>query len=274
MLRLIAAMSGLLWLVIQPARAEILWHWEDRFSEAERARLTQWISETVTSVEGLVAPYPFDVHITFYRAEPNGSPVPWANTVRSRRQGVNFHVDPDAGVEALFEDWTAAHELSHLLIPWVGRGNAWFAEGFASYMQYQVMHAMHVIDDAQMMERYRSKIEQAQRQYDLHDLPFVDAAGELVARRQYPTMYWGGALYFLRVDQRLQQSGSSLLEVLRRFVECCRTRTRGFEGLLAELDRIAEVPLFSEQLAIMRTRSGFPDDSGIWPEDRDAGALR
>ena len=267
MLRLIGAVCGWLWLAAQPARAEILWHWEGRFSEAEKTQLTQWISQTVAGVESLVAPYPFDIHITFYRAESDASPVPWANTVRSRRQGVNFHVDPERGIEALFEDWTAAHELSHLLLPWVGRSNAWFAEGFASYMQYQVMHAMRVIDDAQMIERYRSKIDQAQRQYDLHELPFVDAAGELVARREYPTMYWGGALYFLRTDQLLQQRGSSLLEVLRRFVECCRVRTRGFDGLLAELDRIAGAPLFSEQLAIMRTRAGFPDDSGVWPDD-------
>jgi hypothetical protein len=33
------------------------------------------------------------------------------------------------------------------------------------------------------------------------------------------------------------------------------------------LDGIAGAPLFSEQLAIMRTRTGFPDDSGVWPDD-------
>jgi hypothetical protein len=65
----------------------------------------------------------------------------------------------------------------------------------------------------------------------------------------------------------LQQRGSSLLEVLRRFVECCRVQTRGFDALLHELDGIAGAPLFSEQLAIMRTRTGFPDDSGVWPDD-------
>lgn len=264
--KLISVLLAVLLAAIRPAAAEIIWHWEDRFSEPERARLTRWITDTAADVEKLVAPYPFDVHISFYRAERGDSPVPWASTVRSRRQGVNFHVNPDRSLDEFFADWTAPHELSHLLIPWVGRSNAWFTEGFASYMQYQVMHAMRIIDDEQMMQRYRTKIGQAQQRYDLHDIPFVDAAPELVARRQYPTMYWGGALYFLRVDHQLQQRGSSLLEVLRRFVECCRADTRGFDGVVEALDRIAGEPLFSDQLAVMSSRAGFPDDSGIWPE--------
>ena len=264
--RLVSVLFAALLILIRPAAAEIVWHWEDRFSDAERARLTRWLAATVAGVEKLVAPYPFDVHITFYRSERDDSPVPWASTVRSRRQGVNLHVDPHRTLEEFLADWTAPHELSHLLIPPVGRSNAWFAEGFASYMQYRVMHAMRIVDDEQMMERYRAKIGEAQQRYDLHDMPFVDAAGELVARREFPTMYWGGALYFLQVDHRLQQRGSSLLEVLQRFVACCRVETRGLEDLVEELDRIAGEPVFSERLAVMRTRTGFPDDSGIWPE--------
>lgn len=264
--RLIGISCCLLWLVVRPVQAELVWHWQGRFDEEERGRLTQWVGETVAGIETLVAPYPFDVHITFYRSEPGDSPVPWANTVRSRRQGVNFHVDAERTLEEFFADWTASHELSHLLIPPVGRSNAWFAEGFASYMQYQVMRAMRIIDDEQMRDRYSAKIGKARQAYDLHHMPFVDAAGELVARREYPTMYWGGALYFMQVDRLLQHRGSSLLEVLREFVACCRLETRGFNALLRQLDRIAGEPLFSERLSVMRTRPGFPDDPGVRPE--------
>jgi hypothetical protein len=264
--RLIAIACSLLWLVAPPVQAGIVWHWEDRFNEEERARLSRWITETVDGIETLVAPYPFDIHVAFYRSEPGDSPVPWAHTVRSRRQGVNFHVDADRALDEFLADWTASHELSHLLIPAIGRSNAWFAEGFASYMQYQVMRAMRVVDDEQMLEQYRTKIGKAQQEYDLHDLPFAEAAGELVARREYPTMYWGGALYFMQVDRLLQRRGSSLLQVLREFVECCRSETRGLDGLVRELDRIAGEPLFSERLSVMRTRPGFPEDAGTWPE--------
>lgn len=257
--RLVPALLGITWLAMQPARAEILWHWEDDFSDAEKAKLTDWITRTVAGVERLIAPYPFDVHVTFYRAEPADSPVPWANTVRSRRQGVNFHVDPRRTSAELLADWTAPHELSHLLIPFVGRRHAWFAEGFASYMQYQVMHSMGIVDDARVRQRYRGKIDEARRRYDLPHTPFTEAAGSLAARREYPTMYWGGAAYFLQVDERLRQRRSSVPDVVRQFVDCCRTESWRFDALVAELDRIAGEPVFSEQLELLRTRPGFPD---------------
>ena len=246
------------------AQADLVWHWEDRFNAAEKKKLTEWITETAAGVEELAAPYPFDVHIHFYRTS-SSKPVTWANTIRSRRQGVNFHVNPRFSAEELLADWTASHELSHLLIPYLGRRHSWFAEGFASYMQYQVMHTLGVITPEQMQARYRERIDRAERRYDMRDMPFVEAAPTLRARRQYPTMYWGGAVYFLRVDQELRERGHSVPAVIREFVKCCRTRTRGLEALVAELDRLSGGSTFEEQLELMRTEAGFPDDSEVWP---------
>lgn len=257
--------AALLFFAFHPAaNAEIVWHWKGSFSASEKARLQQWITETAAGVERAVAPFPFDVHINFYRAGRGSSPVPWANTIRSRRQGVNFHVNPEHSLAAFRRDWTASHELSHLLVPYVGRRHAWFAEGFASFMQYQVMQELEVVDAEEAHRRYRARISRAKRHYDLHDLPFVDAADTLAARRQYPTMYWGGAIYFLQMDRQLRSRGSSMLGVLRQFVHCCRLRSHGLHGLIAELDRIAQEPVFSRRLDAWRVQPGFPDDSIIW----------
>lgn len=269
-LAVVPALLAMLWVTIQPAQAEIVWHWEDRFSAAEKVKLTNWITKTSAAIEHLVAPFPFDIHINFYRAKRGNSPVPWANTVRSRRQGVNFHVNPEHELQAFFEDWTAPHELSHLLIPYVGRSNSWFAEGFASYMQYQVMRAMHILDYEDMQVRYRERIERAEGEYDLHHLPFTQAAGCLAARGQYPTMYWGAAVYFLQVDRALQKRGNAMLPVLRQFMDCCRLATQGFDNLVDALDRLASEPVFSEQLDVMKTRPGFPAYRGTWPEESAA----
>lgn len=252
-----------LWLTTHPAQADIVWHWKDRFSTAEKAKLTEWITRTVAGIEDFMGPYPFDIHVNFYRARRGDSPVPWASTVRSRRQGINFHVNPEHSLAAFFSDWTAPHELSHLLIPYVGRSNSWFAEGFASYMQYQVMHAMRTIDDDEMRARYRAKIDRAKRDFDLHDLPFAEAADHLKARRQYSTMYWGGAVYFLQVDRALRQREDSLLAVLRKFVNCCRFGTQSLDDLVSVLDSLASDKVFSNQLDLMRTRPGFPDHSAL-----------
>lgn len=252
-----------LWLSTHPAQADIVWHWKDRFSEAEKTKLTEWITRTVAGIEDFMAPYPFDIHVNFYRARRGDAPVPWANTVRSRRQGVNFHVNPEHSLAAFLSDWTAPHELSHLLIPYVGQSNSWFAEGFASYMQYQVMHAMQIIDADEMRARYQAKIDRAKRDFDLHDLPFAEAADRLTARRKYSTMYWGGAVYFLQVDRALRQRDDSLLAVLRRFVNCCRLGTQSLDDLVSVLDSLAPDKVFSDQLYLMQTRPGFPADSAF-----------
>ena len=248
------------------ADAELIWHWEDRFSDADKEKLTRWVTETVAGVERLVAPYPFDVHIHFHRTWSTRGPVPWANTVRSRRQGVNFNVDPRYSSGELLANWTASHELSHLLLPYLGRRHSWFAEGFASYMQYQVMLELGVITEKQAQARYQARIGRAERRYDMDDTPFVEAAPTLRARRQYPTMYWGGAVYFLRVDRELRETGQSLVEVVRDFVECCRSNTRGLNRLVAELDRLSGGTIFKEQLDLIRTEPGFPDDSEVWED--------
>lgn len=74
-------------------------------------------TDTVSALEDLIAPLPFDIDIHFYRVIDRGEPVPWANTRRGRRQGINFHVGPAFRRRAFYADWTAPHELSHLLIP-------------------------------------------------------------------------------------------------------------------------------------------------------------
>ncbi|MEW5250535.1 gluzincin family metallopeptidase [Microbulbifer sp. 2201CG32-9] len=252
------------------AKAELVWHWQDPFDAADKQKLTKWIDRTVTAVEQQVGPYPFDVHIYFYRRAGRGQPVPWANTRRGRVQGVNFYVDPSFSLQDFLRDWTAPHELSHLLIPYLGRRNAWFAEGFASFMQYQVMQQMGVLTEEQALARYRVRIEKAAREYRESTQPFALAAPKLQRRRQYPTMYWGGAVYFLQADRLLRQRDDSLQRVLARYTTCCRTQTRGLDQLVAQLDRISTSTLFSNLLRDNRSQQGFPRFQNLFPATETA----
>jgi len=47
--------------------------------------------------------------------------------------------------------------MSHLAIPYVGEKEVWFAEGFASFMQYQVMMEMGVMTKVLADRAYHSK---------------------------------------------------------------------------------------------------------------------
>jgi len=240
------------------AGAELHYQWEDEFSAAERERLEAWIDETAAAVEALAGPFPMDVRVHFHRRAGTRQPVPWANTRRYRGQGVHFHVNPEFPLQAFREDWTAPHELAHLILPYLGRRHAWFAEGFASYMQYRVMQTMGVLSAAAAERRYLDRLEHAQRGYDFAEQPFVDAAPRLRAEGRYPVMYWGGAAYFGQVDWVLARHGSSLVAVVRDYMACCRRNHAELGVLIAELDRASGTTAFADTLVRFRSTPGFP----------------
>jgi len=238
--------------------AKTIWHWQDEFNENEQKMLKAWVKQTVDGLETYSGPLPFDLHIFFHRKDGSREPVPWAHTERSRIQGVHFHVDTQYSLEAFVEDWTASHELSHLVLPYLGKDMRWFAEGFASYMQYQVMREMGTLSESELQRKLKLRIERADSNYTFPKLTFVESSPYLFAQRKYPVMYWGGSVFFLRVNQRLKQKGTSLQHTLIKFVKCCRTQKHSFDELIRTLDSISDSKIFSAQLAEFNTRKGFP----------------
>ncbi len=245
-------------------------HWQDTFTASEQKMLSGWIDETQAALVGLVGPLPMPVHVYFHRSDGASEPVPWANTERGRQQGVHLHVDPSYPLRKFRADWTAAHELSHLVIPYLGSRNAWFAEGFASYMQYQVMLRTGVLDAGVAARNYHSRLNRAQRRYNaisdrrFHKRSFVWAAPRLRERGMYPTMYWGGAAYFLRVDYELRKQpdaaiAGGLAEVLQRYLACCRTNTARVAALIQTLDEVSGTAVFGNNMRRFMHEPGFPE---------------
>ncbi len=248
-----------LFLSVGSAQANLVWHWDEPFSADERARLRVWLEETHGALERYAGPLPFPVHVHLHRRDGSEEPVPWANTWRDRRQSIYFYVDPRFPQQAFLDDWTAAHELAHLLLPYLGGDNAWFAEGFASYLQHSIMVEMGVIDREEALRRRDEKMRRATAALAVERRPLPQSMVSLRARGRYPTFYWGGAVYFERVDLRLQEQGSSLQRVLRKYVGCCRSGRRDLDELVRLLDRLGETQIFSQELVTMRETPGCPE---------------
>ena len=233
--------------------------WEDRFSQREQKRLTAWIEETTKALESLVGPFPMPIRIHFYRREGAGEPVPWAHTWRSLPQSVHFYVDPAFSLRAFRHDWTAPHEISHLILPYLGQRHAWFAEGFASFMQYPVMQAMGVLSADDARQRLQHNLARARRDYRHHRTPFARAAPKLRREGRYPTLYWGGAAYFLQVDAALARQGTDLPAVLADYLACCRRPHDRLDRLVRDLDRLSGGEAFRTGLARFQSEPGFPE---------------
>ena len=236
----------------------LVWHWHDDFSEQEALKLKRWITEADQGIRTLFGELPYEPHIHLNRLANSREPVPWANTRKYRNPAANFHVDPSYDLQAFRSDWTGAHELSHLLFPYLGSTSTWFAEGIASYLQYQIMYASGVLTWPETTARMTAGFQRGRVDLRAGTMPIPDISKQRV--RAPKRMYWGGAAYFLEVDRRLATEDLRLVDVIRRYVACCWRMHRGnARTMMAQLDRIAATSVFADTYDELMTQRGFPN---------------
>lgn len=227
---------------------KIIWEWADEFNSDEKEIIVEWLVRTTVAVEETLGEFPFELHFYIYRRNNSSEPVPWAHTERDIAQGVHFYVDPQYSLQEFLNDWTAPHEISHLTIPYLGKKNAWFAEGYASFMQYQVMHTLGIYTKKEIEEKYVSKLRMARSAYNSQE-DFVTVANDLRSEYKYPEMYWGGASFFLQLNSELkQQMQISLPQLIKDYINCCRNKDRSLNELIESLDKLTKSEICSELL--------------------------
>lgn len=225
---------------------ELVWHWEDEFTPDQKEKVQVWVDSVWNGITRYYGPYPLQVHIFMHASPGSKSAIPWARTQRKRgEQGVHFHIDPDASLDALLSDWTAAHELSHLALPFLGRDNMWFSEGFATCLQNELQVEIGAWTRDSADNYVQSKMVKIEPLYQL-DTNFVAVANRLRYQGDYWALYWGGATFFMEADRRLKAKGSSLQTVLQDFVACCRFTERDLEILIVRLDSVSGTSVFSD----------------------------
>jgi hypothetical protein len=235
----------------------IIWHWENRFEKQEVYQIKKWLNLVNSSVTKTLGKYPFKVHFYIHRSKNGNEPVPWAHTTRGEDLGVHFHVNMDYSPQEFLNDWTAAHEISHLSIPFVGKENAWFSEGYASYMQYQVMQEQGVYSKEEVVERYKMKFTKCKSSYQTQ-LPFPQAADSLKKSWNYPDMYWGGASFFWLLNDGYNKGiGQSLPEVITKYVVSKRVNESTPEQFCQSLDEFTKTKIASELWIQFQTQPAY-----------------
>lgn len=219
--------------------------WQHDFTAVEQQKLSQWLAFSRKATLDMLGPYPFEMQLYVYRRAGN-EPVPWANTWREQSQQIHFYVAPQFSKHEFITDWTAYHEMAHLALPFLGRDNAWFAEGFASYMQYQIMQHAGLIESA---ASYVAAKFAPQRKHYLQQLSMAETAAKLLSQRRFAAGYWGGAQFFVVAERLLQQQGKATLsQQIQHYQQCCRLRDNNLQQLVQSLDTLSDSELYSQLL--------------------------
>lgn len=219
-------------------------HGLSTFNEGQAKMLENWVTQGVNATRATLGIYPTPLELHLYPRKSN-QPVPWAYTRRDRKGSVHFHVDTRFGLKKFVHDWTLYHELAHMALPYLGAEYRWFSEGFASFMQYQIMAKSGVLEGT-LDERYRTKISPHLRWFN-SDLTAASIAKRLMDNRQYPAAYWGGAYFFIHADKLLKQEhNTSLTKLVSHYQDCCRAEDENLTDVITSFDSILNDTLFSE----------------------------
>ena len=236
-----------------------------------RPELIDWAAEAARNVSlsygRLPNPSPHVVVVPIDSSR-NGPPVPFGRVVRDGGESVELFVRRNASLDSLYADWTATHEFSHLMLPYLGSRYRWVSEGFAQYLQNVLLARSGTYTE----QRAWQKLYEGFRRGEA-SRPELSPIAAAASRARGATMkvYWSGAVLALEADVELRRrSGGeqSLDTVLHAFMRCCLPAKRRWRGteLLEKLDELAGMPVFMPLYHRHGEATGFPDYDQVFAE--------
>lgn len=219
----------------------------------KRSELVNWVGSAGRAVASVYGRYPLtDVQVLVVPIGKRKEAVPWAEVQRNGHPAVHFFIDPNRPIEQFHADWTATHELSHLLHPRIEYQDRWLSEGLASYYQYIVQARAGMLTNQQAWKKFTAGLERGRKKADR----------PLRSAKQTRHAYWGGAaIYFLAdIELRKSSTGQSLNEVLDKFASLHLPSNKlwSAEQYMQTLDEISQTKIFTTLLAKEATQLTFP----------------
>lgn len=248
LLLLIATGSGF-------ADQRLIMQLDERLNSTQRQQARQWIQTVTNALQTVYGELPVEkVRIRIRASLAAGEPVPWGEVKRNPPR-VLLVINPRFGFDAILDDWTAFHEVSHLLVPYRGYGDIWFSEGLATYYQNIIRARAGLISEAGLWNLIVSGFKRGQKQDKWPHLDLAALSDDRFNNRAFMRIYWSGVLYWLDADIRLRQEGQSLDAVLLKLKRCCESMTLSADEIAHRLDQLSGqtifVPLFERYRSSM-----------------------
>ena len=227
--------------------------------------LVEWVAEAATQITLVYGtfpnPSPTVVVIPVGSRAWSDSPVPFGRVIRDGGETIELFVNENRPIEDYYGHWTATHEFSHLMLPYITSRHRWVSEGFAQYYQNLLLaRAGHYSEREAWQELYEGF--ERGRGSALGRTPNEVANGSW--RGGTMRIYWTGAVIALLGDVELRQSSDgeqSLDTVMQELMACCLPSDRMWTGpeFYEQLDAIAGRPDFMPLYRRFADSTDFPD---------------
>jgi len=246
--------------------------------EEKAAEIVEWLRAASSSVALAYGrfpnPSPHVVVVPSSRgAWGSNSPVPFGRVTRYGEEKIELYINADRPIEDFYADWTATHEFSHLMLPYLQSEQRWVSEGFAQFYQNILLARAGRYTERYAWQKLFDGLERGRQ--SVPNLSPNDAAAR-DERNSRMKIYWSGAALALLADVELRHrsDGEQTLDsVLGKFHECCLPSQRTWTGveLFTRFDSFLDTPLFMNLYRQHADTAGFPD---VWPLLQDLGVIR
>jgi hypothetical protein len=233
--------------------------------------IRKWIRASATDVSLAYGRFPNpspQVVIVPVGSTAGGSgAVPFGRVIRDGGESVELFVDQRQPAAELFGDWTATHEFSHLMLPYVSQQHRWVSEGFAQYYQNVLLARSGAYDPLTAWQKLWEGFERGRLSRPELSPNTATDRGNRSARMK---VYWSGAAIALMADVTLRErSGGkqTLDDIMGALQDCCLPSDRVWSGteLFEKLDTLAGgSPVFMPLYRRYADTAGFPDTRGVF----------
>ena len=187
--------------------------------------------------------------------------VTFGRVVRDGGETVELFVNPNRPISEFYDSWTATHEFSHLMLPYVREEHRWISEGFASYYQNVLMARAGRYTKERAWLKLSQGFERGRQSRPEMSLNEAASGGWRGATMK---IYWSGAVIALMADAELRQRSNgeeSLDTVLGRLQACCLPSDHSWSGteFFTKLDSLVDAPVFMPLYRRYANTTGFPD---------------
>jgi len=224
-----------------------------------------WLGATATDVTLAYGRFPNPaaqvVVIPVGTVRTGTSPVPFGRVIRNGGETVELFVDQRRPLPDYLADWTATHEFSHLMLPYLGSGHRWVSEGYAQYYQNVLLARAGAYAPVEAWQKIFDGLERG-RNSRPELSPNAAAGGG--KRGALMKVYWSGAALALLADVELRERTGGRLRLdtaLERLQSCCLPSNEIWSGpeLFGTLDSLIGEPVFMPLYERHADTPGFPD---------------